>query len=451
VLALPLAVIVADQPVNLALEGLPPASPVARVLQPLLHGDPDLEAFYAGRGDAPIWFEAGVLRPEARSLVALLRRAGDHGLDPAAYAPDRLAAQIVVTRPGDPQGQASLELALSRALAAYASDLHGLRSPEKLAFVDPGLPPTATRLDLLGQVASAPTLSAGLDRVQRMNPIYEELRRGLRAAGPGDRPLILANLERARLLPPDLGKRYLLVDITAASVEFHADGEPTAAMRAGVGRPATPTPSMIGMIRYAMINPYWNVPPDLVRDRLAPRARTGGPAALEAEGFEALSDWSDTASSLPLETIDWNAVASGEQPLRMRQKPGPRNMMGRIKFMLPNRLGIYLHDTPYRSDLSQLQRTVSAGCVRLADASVMSRWLLGGPAPTPSGAPDQRVDLPDPTPVYFVYLTARVTPDGALERRRDIYGRDPALLTWLAKERGLSTAPAPGPPPVQRS
>ena len=113
-------------------------------------------------------------------------------------------------------------------------------------------------------------------------------------------------------------------------------------------------------------------------------------------------------------------------PLRVRQLPGPGNMMGAVKFMFPNRLGIYLHDTPMRDLFALADRRRSSGCVRVEDAARLGKWLFEGRVPIASGAPEQRADLSVPVPVYIVYLTAAPRPDGTIAFQPDLYGRDKA-------------------------
>jgi murein L,D-transpeptidase YcbB/YkuD len=107
-------------------------------------------------------------------------------------------------------------------------------------------------------------------------------------------------------------------------------------------------------------------------------------------------------------------------------------MMGAIKFMMPNDLGIYLHDTPFREHFARDDRGISSGCVRLEDAQRLARWLFGGRAPGASGATEQRVELPEPVPVYITYLTA-VPSRGRILFQPDRYGRDGAMLAQLAR------------------
>jgi murein L,D-transpeptidase YcbB/YkuD len=145
-----------------------------------------------------------------------------------------------------------------------------------------------------------------------------------------------------------------------------------------------------------------------------------------------MSDWSATARVLDPASVDWAAVAAGQRgPPRVRQRPGPDNMMGRVKFMLPNPLGIYLHDTPERALFGNAERTDSAGCVRLQHPDQLAEWLFRRPVTfDPSGAPDQRIDLPSPAPLYILYLTLAPGPTG-LTVLPDLYGRDPTTLAEL--------------------
>lgn len=243
--------------------------------------------------------------------------------------------------------------------------------------------------------------------------------------------IIRANLERTRAFPTAFDGRLLFVNVAAAQLSLIEQGEVRGTMRVVAGSPAMQTPEMAGQIRYAVFDPYWNLPLDLVRDRLAPRVLRYGPAYFEQRGFEALSDWGDGAQRIDPRAIDWRAVALGRIDLRVRQRPGGNNEMGRVKFMLPNELGIYLHDSPERALFGQARRWVSAGCVRLEDADRVSSWLLGrGIAPANRAAPDRHVDLARPTPVYIAYLTAAPS-DHGIVFHPDVYGRDAALLAAM--------------------
>jgi len=421
---------------------------------------PDIASFYRERGFRPVWVTRAGLKPEALRALRML--------GPAASPELRQA--VAAARGGDPRRLTRADLLLSRDFAAFVRARAQPLPGAAMRYIDPGLapgpPPLAEILD--------PRAPAAFERV---NPAYDGLRRGLAAyrarwsrlpqvplpARPDgaalrrrlggialaefqhvhglpatgrtdaqtiaalNRPaayyerLILANIERARAVPAQPGGRYILVDTASARLWMIEDGRIVGAMRVVVGKRAMPTPLMAGMMRYVVLNPYWNLPPDLIRSR----AR-GGARAIAAERLEVLSDWSDRPQVLDPRRVDWRAVAAGRRHVNLRQLPGAHNMMGRIKFMMPNDLGVYLHDTPLRQLLARRDRHESSGCVRLEDAPRLARWLFGGRVPAPSGAAEQRVDLPRPVPVYLAYFTVLPSRDGVVFQS-DVYGRDRSM------------------------
>jgi len=404
------------------------ASPVA---------DADLAAFYAARGERPLWIAGGRLAPEAGELVARLKTAAADGLDPQAYRPEQLQGIVRRAASGRPADLDRAEIALSEAAAAWGADLHRPKPAAELLYSDPQLRPAAlSRRAVLDTIAGASSLQAGLDQISQMNPIYRRLRTALaaeQARRGADVALIRANLERARALPPELGRRYILVDVAAQRLWTYEDGRATDSMKVVVGKADDPTPAMAALVRYAVFRPYWNIPPDLVARSTAPKVVAQGLGYFRDQRLEALSDWTDQAKRLDPAKVDWPAVAAGRQPLRVRQLPGRDNMMGRVKFMFPNELGVYLHDSPLRALFAGEERLGSAGCVRLEDAPRLARWLLGEAATAAGGGPgppETRVDLAEPVPVYLVYFTVAPTSDD-LSPRRDIYRRDPALIAQL--------------------
>jgi murein L,D-transpeptidase YcbB/YkuD len=240
--------------------------------------------------------------------------------------------------------------------------------------------------------------------------------------------LVKINLERARRLPGSSEKgRYILVDAGTARIYLYEDGKLKDSMKAIVGKPASATPMMAAKMRYASVNPYWNVPPDLAQTLVAPKVLAEGLSHVKAERYQLLSDWSDEARVVDPASIDWAAVAEGKADLRIRQLPGRANSMGEIKFMMPNDFGIYLHDTPDKALFQRDDRWLSNGCVRVEDARRLSKWLFGR---IPKGSdPDaeEDVQLESPVPVYITYLTAGASPEGIVFRK-DPYSRDAEVL-----------------------
>jgi murein L,D-transpeptidase YcbB/YkuD len=253
--------------------------------------------------------------------------------------------------------------------------------------------------------------------------------------------VLMINMERARRLPaPGELKRHIIVDAGAAKVLMYENSKLVDSMRAVVGANDTQTPMMAALIRYADVNPYWNIPTSLGVKLIAPRVLEQGVKYLTDRKDEVFVDWSKDSPRLDPATIDWQAVKDGTLTLNIRQGPGGGNSMGKIKFMMPNKYGIYLHDTPDKTVFTKDERWVSNGCVRLQDARRLAAWLFGAMPEGRDPNVEERVDLAPAVPVFVTYFTAETTADGVMFRA-DRYGRDPAVLArFFAEETQLADA-----------
>jgi L,D-transpeptidase YcbB len=386
--------------------------------------------FYAARDGRPLWLgEDGSAEIAASILLDYLRTAEADGLDPDQFRVAELSEAVRLAATGTASDISRVDRMLSEAFVAYVRDLKRVQT-DGLIWVDPELKPRApTPRHLLETAASAPSLETWLTDMGWMHPIYAGLRKVLVEGGAGDRQLLRLNLDRARALPSGKG-RYIIVNATSAELSAYEGGRVVDTMRVVVGRPRHPTPMMAALIRYASLNPYWYVPPDLAAERIAPNVIKDGLGYLSSQGYQILSDWSPGARSIDPATIDWESVAGGSTQVWMRQSPGPANAMGEMKFMFPNSQGIYLHDTPQKELLAEASRMFSGGCVRLEDAPRLARWLFGRPLQAESSQAELKVDLPEPVPVYITYLT--MVPSGSdLATYPDVYGRDRQQLVSL--------------------
>jgi murein L,D-transpeptidase YcbB/YkuD len=220
------------------------------------------------------------------------------------------------------------------------------------------------------------------------------------------------NLERWRELPEDLaggGDRYILVNIAGFQLDAVEDGRTALEMKVIVGKPYTRTPIFTGLMTRVVLNPSWYVPSSITVKEIAPRLRRD-PGYLQRESFEVLP--------------------TRDGRLALRQRPGPNNALGRIKFLFPNRYNVYLHDTPARSLFSRTVRTFSHGCIRIEKPQELAEWVLG-PEWTPediqealAAGRERAVEVARPIPVHIVYWTAWVDDEGVLQMRNDVYGRD---------------------------
>jgi len=255
--------------------------------------------------------------------------------------------------------------------------------------------------------------------------------------------LVIINMERAKRLPaPDEQRKYVLVDSGDARLSMWENGRKVDEMKIVVGKAETATPMMAAYIKYASVNPYWNVPPELAKNLIAPRVVSQGVSYLTDREYQVMTDYSDDAKLIDPRDVDWQAVADGREDVRLRRLPSPANSMGMMKFMLPNYFGIYLHDSPEKEHFTKNELWISNGCVRLEDYKRVARFLFNGEIPQGKNPKvEQEVDLPRPIPVYMTYLTVQPTADG-VQFLEDHYGRDAHLMErygsqLMAAVRGL--------------
>ncbi|MGL5837239.1 MAG: L,D-transpeptidase family protein [Sphingorhabdus sp.] len=385
-----------------------------------------LKTFYKARGYEPLWVRKGTIGREAETFLTFIANADLDGLDVDDYQPEKLRTIIGEARAGGtPEALARAELALSKQFARYVDDMRRPRNNE-MRYLDHSLMPKRRKADAVLRAASFNSSFADyLGNMAWMSPHYSQQRKlmakaRINGASPEKLARLRLNLDRARVLPGPW-TMHIVVDAASGRLWYYQAGKEKGSMRVVVGKPETPTPMLAGMMQYAILNPYWNIPTDLAQTLIAPKVLSG--RSLSSMNMEALSDWSATPAKLSPKSIDWQAVASGAQTLRIRELPGKANSMGRAKFMFPNDEGIYLHDTPDRDLLSKPNRHFSNGCVRLEDAAGLGRWLLGKPITTVGKQPEQAVPLRVPIPVYLTYLTANEGKNGVVFLD-DVYGRD---------------------------
>jgi murein L,D-transpeptidase YcbB/YkuD len=397
--------------------------------------DGDVAAFYRARGGAPLWFSprSGAA---AQQLVQLLGTAQADHLNPKRYNVRALQSAVSAAMGGNPAAVQRADAALSNAFVTYVRDLK--HDPGVgIIYVDPELRPAPPPpLAILTAAAQAPSLGNYVQQMGWMNPIYGKLRQAIAARmyrSPAEYRLLSLNLERARALPSGNG-RYVIVNPPAARLYMYENGQVVDSMRVVAGRPdpVAQTPMMNAFIRYVALNPYWNSPPDITSRKLAPTILKEGSAYFTKRGYDLVDHFGPDAHVLNPMSVDWKAVAAGRLQVNLRQRPGPANSMGKMKFMFPNEQGIWLHDTPEQEKIEEAARLQSNGCVRLEAAPRLERWLFNGRAPNPKGArPEQKVDLPTPVPLYITYLTA--VPSGtSIVYFDDFYGKDRAGSRQLA-------------------
>ena len=222
---------------------------------------------------------------------------------------------------------------------------------------------------------------------------------------------IAANLERYRWMPRSLGARYILVNVPAFELSAFDSGQKSLEMRVIVGKDYEDkaTPVFSDSMEFVIFRPYWNVTPAIAATEIFPK-EAESPGYIAALDMEVYNDHGRRA---------------------VRQRPGPRNALGLVKFMFPNDYNIYLHDTPNRELFKKDVRAFSHGCIRVEKPADLAQWVLGWSAgrvdAAMHGANNHQVDLPQKVPVYIVYFTTFVD-DGQLYFGNDLYDRDSKLV-----------------------
>jgi murein L,D-transpeptidase YcbB/YkuD len=520
---------------------IPPATPAARALEPLVEVSrleemrwPDftdyrkhLRNFYAPRAYEPAWVVNGRPTPQALAVIAILDAADAKGINAVDYDATRWPARIASLPRASADAVARFDLALSASLMRYISDLHiGRINPRNLRFeldietkkyylphlldeirvgpdphtildtIEPpydeytrlqaalatyrrlaaeagteaplpevkslkagepyaALPQLAKRLQRVGDLPQNANVDAKVyggalvDAVKRF-----QARHGLEPDGVvSARTLKQLNvplgvrarqiewaLERWRWAPADFERPPIVVNIPEFVLRAWNDerGHAAMTMRVVVGQTLShQTPVFEAAMRYLVFRPYWNVPPTIQSKELVPHAAKD-PDYLERNGYELV-----TADGQPLKSARVDAATLARlrsYDLSVRQKPGPNNALGLVKFMFPNQNNVYLHSTPSQTLFSRSRRDFSHGCVRVEDPTALAAWVLRDqPQWTPekikaamNGKEPSQVNLKSPIPVLIIYTTATVDDEGKIHFFEDIYGHDATLQNALA-------------------
>lgn len=311
---------------------------------------------------------------------------------------------------------------------------------------DPRVPPLRRRLEIEGDLApSQPAdstlydaeVEAAVRRFQERTGLNPDGVLGKRTTAELNVPVrrrieqLRASLERARWVIRDVEGDLLVVDIAGFKLHLFRDGEEIWVTRVQVGKPYTSTPVFEAAMTHLVFNPTWTVPPGILKKEVLPAVRRD-PSYLAAHGMSLVrSDGSIVDPS----TVDW----SGRFPYSIRQEPGPKNSLGRVKFMFPNEYFVYLHDTPSRQLFDRAERAFSHGCIRVEDPLRLAELVLAGTAGWDRAAIDRTVESKQTTTVFLtehltvmlLYWTAEVTRQGTVLFSPDIYDRDRAVIAGL--------------------
>ena len=393
---------------------VPATVPTEAATAPVVLADSAVDAFYAARGGAALWFRNADSRAAADRLLSRLRYAD---LDGLAEGPGTAAAIEAAIARGLPDDDKAISVAWVRYVRALKGPVSGV------SYGDPALALTAPSADaILRESEGATSLTAYVDQVASVNPFYSSLRDAALKQESATDPHVRATLDRLRLLPAR--GRAILVDVANAQLMMLENGQVVDTMKVIVGKPDAATPLLAGTIHYVTFNPYWHIPQDVARRKVAPIVIKRGVSYLKSARYETVAAFGyEKEEPIDPESVDWKAVADGSVEVHIRQKAGGNNMMGAMKFGFVNDYGIFLHDTPHKQLFAKSKRNLSLGCIRVERPPVLAHWLLGRDPVPPSDGSEQLVQVDKGVPIYILSLTAR--PDGEkLAFADDVYRLD---------------------------
>jgi murein L,D-transpeptidase YcbB/YkuD len=393
-----------------------------------------VEAFYQKRNLAPLWLDKGVENARAESVIARLKAADTDGLEPSEYKPPNFAG-------AGSDALAEAELKLTHTVLTYARHLQAGRFPYSRVSRNIELPQAAPEpADILSSVADAADAGKALDAFSPQQEPYRKLKAMLAelrskpgaAKSEGARQIeaIVANMERWRWYPRDLGNAHVLVNLPDFTLKVMHNGAQAWTTPIVIGKPGMPTPLLNETMKYITVNPTWHVPQSIVQNEYLP-ALAQDPTVLERMGLRVSYD--------------------GGQ-VQITQPPGEGNALGRIRFNFPNRFSVYHHDTPDKQLFGQEFRAYSHGCMRVQDPAKYAEVLLNIARPREHwtaeriksmfGSAEQDIQLPTQIWVHLTYQTAFADNAGKLQMRRDLYNLDSRTLAAIKSERGI-VEPAP--------
>ncbi len=399
--------------------------------------------------------------PAAGQLLARLQlegdAPGDYPYHPPAAAPTQPSSPPSPARP--PFGSKTVARAQNFLRRQAGRPTHTTPSAARArpaaspAFTPPVLPPVYTRA--LANAVKSYQHRHGLAEDGKLTP---ETIASLNVPLT-DRVIQLQDsLERWRWLPNQYVNAPLMVNLPEFVLRGYSPSHQLDfTMRVVVGKVVGDhdTPVFAHMMRYLVFRPYWSVPHDIVEKELMPHIRASGVGYLASHNFEVTDSKGTVLPSFTAQQIEHGG-------LQVREKPGPKNSLGLVKFMFPNQYDIYLHSTPQPELFSRSRRDFSHGCIRVQDPEDLAVWVLANSGTSGAGKSawdndrvhdamntgpnNYAVSLKTPIPIVIFYATAIVAEDGQTHFFDDLYGYDQALQQVLSKGPPYPTQPYPNTP-----
>ncbi|MBT8096796.1 MAG: L,D-transpeptidase family protein [Woeseia sp.] len=285
-------------------------------------------------------------------------------------------------------------------------------------------------------------VEAALQRVQRESALKEDGIYGPATAAILNQSVekrierLAINMDRWRWLPRDMGEQYLWVNIPDYRLRVFGDGEEQWSTRIIAGTSVHRTPVFADKLEYIVFSPSWHVPKSIIGNELIPMFRND-PKRVNEKNMEITDVDGEVLDPM---AIDWSEISAAD--INVRQKPGPSNALGRVKFIFPNRYAIYLHDTPSDHLFENSKRSFSHGCIRVSEPQRLADYLLRDDddwtedkiETAMSAEEAEKAYLGEPLPVYITYFTAMPDSRGDLRLLADVYEHDQVMAEALSEE-----------------
>ena len=424
-----------------------------------------LDAFYTERTAPALWMSETGLSEAGQAVMGELGKADDWGL--AAAALDIPAA---LGSSASADELATAEIALSLAVLRYSRYAKGGRTiPTELSKnIDQQL----ALADSKAVLADVATQQAPDEYLRALHPQHEQFQNLHRAlvkaradganAKQADIDRLIANMERWRWMPAELGARYVQINVPEFMAYVVKDGQVSYSEKVVVGKPVYATPVFSADMKTIVFNPEWTVPQTIIKEDLLPRLRKK-PGMFESKNshLEVLKEHKLKVryKDRPVDParIDWNRVDMGV--ITFVQAPGRDNALGKVKFLYPNEHSVYMHDTIKRGLFDKEVRVEGHHCPRVAESVKFATALLREDKgwgdedvkKLMAKGHDQKVELEHPIPVHTTYFTAVADADGKVKTFGDIYKLDAIVTKALAKDPPKALSVAGNPPAPERA
>lgn len=433
-----------------------------------------ITAFYTANDFEPTLVLKHLPKGDLKNIPEYLKKSNEHGLDPKLFNAEKVKVLVdkfydkkaIKTTAEAYADLAQLEITIANSLIDYSNALqYGILSPRKIYanyYTETKRPDSAW----MSKVFSTKNIKSYLDSIQPSDPQYialqEALKTGISGTGlsieDGNR-ILKANLERLRWKNKPQENKYVLVNIADFNLNVIENGKSTLKMKVCVGegrnknftdtlkeydetglnkdRPfSRETPQLNSMIHSVQVNPVWNIPESIASKEIVKYAANDR-YYLNNKSIDVYENGKLVDDP---ETIDFTASDAGTR-YSFKQRPGDDNALGKIKFLFQNDESVYLHDTPAKAAFNLTMRAVSHGCVRVEKPQELARALFGNGSKYRDIASQMKSENPEAkdivlkpqVPVYLTYFTAWMDEQGILQFRKDVYGLDIVLDSYLQR------------------